>query len=154
MVARQAGADVFHVDAVKHLLTKARMNMELNKLDSIHWVHEDALKFIQKEVRRGKSYDFILMDPPAWGTGAKGERWKIEDQIDELLGAAAKLLGGQGQLIINTYSPALPIHLLHELFELYFPSVPFTVEELWMKSATDKELYFGNVGRVHKTDQR
>jgi 23S rRNA (cytosine1962-C5)-methyltransferase len=154
VVARQAGADVFHVDAVKHLLTKARMNMELNQLDGIHWVHEDALRFIQKEVRREKSYDFILMDPPAWGTGAKGERWKIEDQIDELLGAASNLLSSEGRLIINTYSPALPIHLLNELFDLYFPTDPFTVEELWMKSATGKELYFGNVGRVLKADQR
>ena len=154
VVARNAGADVFHVDAVKHLLTKARMNMELNHLDGIHWVHEDALKFIQKEVRREKSYDFILMDPPAWGTGAKGERWKIEDQIDELLGAAEKLLSSNGRVIVNTYSPALPIHLLNELFELYFPTSTYTVEEIWMKSATGKELYFGNVGRAMKEDHR
>lgn len=154
VVARQSGADVFHVDAVKHLLTKARMNMELNQLDGIHWVHEDALKFIQKEVRREKSFDFILMDPPAWGTGAKGERWKIEDKMDDLLSSASNLLSSEGRLIVNTYSPALPIQLLNELFDIYFPAVPFTVEELWMKTTTGKELYYGNVGRVLKADQR
>ena len=55
--------------------------MEKSRLMNIRWVHEDALKFVVREERRGNKYDAIIMDPPAWGLGAKGERWKLEDQI-------------------------------------------------------------------------
>ena len=88
-MARNSGADTFHVDSVKPMISWAKKNMENSRLMNIRWVHEDALKFVVREEKRGNKYDAIIMDPPAWGLGAKGERWKLEDQIDSLLSTAS-----------------------------------------------------------------
>jgi len=87
-VARYTGAETFHVDSVKQLISWARENMEASRILNIKWVHEDALKFAQREVKRGNHYKGIIMDPPAWGIGAKGEKWKLEEKIDELMATA------------------------------------------------------------------
>jgi 23S rRNA (cytosine1962-C5)-methyltransferase len=149
-VARNKGAETFHVDAVKQLLSWARTNMELSRLLNIKWVHEDALKFAERENKRLHLYDGIIMDPPAWGIGAKGEKWKLEDKIDQLLSVSRELLADRGFLIVNTYSPTFTLEMLTELSELYFESMQTELSELWMKTTTGKELYFGNLLRVKK----
>ena len=73
MAARAAGADVTHVDSVKQVVTWARENMELSGLDGVRWIVEDALRFVQREVRRGSRYRGIILDPPAYGRGANGD---------------------------------------------------------------------------------
>ena len=88
--------------------------MELSDLSNIKWVHEDALKYTQREVKREKSYTGIIMDPPAWGIGAKKEKWKLEDKLDELISNAASLIGKTGFLVLNTYSPQVKIDFLQE----------------------------------------
>lgn len=75
LAACAAGADTTHVDSVKQVVTWARENMELSGLDGIRWIVEDALKFVQREVRRGNRYHGIILDPPAYGRGANGEKW-------------------------------------------------------------------------------
>lgn len=147
--ARWVGAETVHVDSVKQLISWAKLNMEHSRLMNIKWVHEDALKFAQREEKRGNEYSGIIMDPPAWGVGAKGEKWKLEDKIDELLGAAANILAEDGFLIVNTYSPQLELKTLKLLAELYFEGRIIETKELWMKTTTGKELYYGNVLRVH-----
>ncbi|MEN9302491.1 MAG: hypothetical protein RL264_920 [Bacteroidota bacterium] len=147
-VARNKGASTFHVDSAKSVLDWAGENMELSRLLNIRWVHEDALKFLQREVRRGRKYDCILMDPPAWGIGVKGEKWVLEDNIDNLLSAAADALNPDGKLVMNTYSPTLTFELLSELAAMYFPDKSTAVNELFMRSTTGKELYFGLLLRV------
>ena len=149
IVARNVGAETLHVDAVKQLITWAKVNMEESRLLNIKWVLEDALKFAQREVKRGNQYDGIIMDPPAWGIGAKGEQWKLEDKIDELLGTAAELMTEKGFLIVNTYSLQLDHKMLLALAQLYFSERKFEVRELWMKTTTGKELFFGNLLRVY-----
>jgi len=146
--ARYCGAETLHVDSVKQLVTWARNNMENSRLLNIKWVIEDALKFAVREQKRGNKYDGIIMDPPAWGLGAKGEKWKLEDKIDELLATAESLLSPQGFLIVNTYSPTLDLEMLSSLGEMYFPNRQVDVSELWMNTSTGKELYFGNMLRV------
>jgi 23S rRNA (cytosine1962-C5)-methyltransferase len=147
-VARNRGADTFHVDSVKSMIGWAKENMELSKLLNIRWVHEDALKFIQREAKRERSFKGILMDPPAWGLGAKGEKWKLEDQIDALLGAAAEVLDENGFLIMNTYSPTVDGTLIKELAELYFPNKTIEVSQLYMETKTEKTLYYGELLRI------
>jgi 23S rRNA (cytosine1962-C5)-methyltransferase len=149
-VGRNRGAETLHVDSVKQLITWASKNMELSKLMNIKWVHDDALKFINRLVRREQTFDAIVMDPPAWGIGTKNEKWKLEDKIDELMGSAGSVLNETGVLVMNTYSPKIEGSLLTDLSNLYFPNANKSVSELWMKTTTEKDLYFGNLLRVKK----
>ena len=88
------------------------------------------------------------MDPPAWGNGAKGEKWKLEDQIDTLMSNGAKALSQDGFLIMNTYSPTVNLGLIDDLSDLYFPDRKKEVAELIMTTTTGKLLSFGNLLRV------
>lgn len=108
LAARAAGAEVTHVDSVKQVVTWARENMELSGLDGVRWIVEDALKFVQREVRRGNRYDGIILDPPAYGRGANGEKWILEDNIGEMLDCCARLLApAHAFLVLNLYSMGL-----------------------------------------------
>jgi 23S rRNA (cytosine1962-C5)-methyltransferase len=147
-MARYVGAETLHVDSVKQLISWARVNMEESRLLNIKWVLEDALKFALREQKRGNKYKGIIMDPPAWGLGAKGEKWKLEEKIDELLAAAEAILEDDGFLIMNTYSPTLDVPMIKSLAEMYFPYRSWEVKELWMKTTTGKDLYFGNLLKV------
>lgn len=147
-VARYKGAETIHVDSVKQLISWARENMELSKLLNIKWVHEDALKFANREVKRGNLYKGIVMDPPAWGIGAKKEKWKLEEKLDELVSNAAQLLESNGFLVLNTYSPQVELSDLKQQAELYLEDRSYEVKELWMKTTTGKDLYYGNLLRV------
>lgn len=105
LAARAAGADVLHVDSVKPVVSWARENMELSSLSNIRWVVEDALKFVQREVRRGCRYDGIILDPPAYGRGPEGEKWILEDSLPEMMHLCSQLLENEHAfLILNLYS--------------------------------------------------
>lgn len=108
LAARAGGADTTHVDSVKQVVTWARENMEASGLDGIRWVVEDALKFVQRECRRGSRYHGIVLDPPAYGRGANGEKWILEEHIGEMLACCAQLLEPHGAfLVLNLYSMGL-----------------------------------------------
>lgn len=108
LAARAAGADTTHVDSVKQVVTWARENMEQSGLEGVRWIVEDALKFVQREVRRGNRYNGIILDPPAYGRGANGEKWILEDNIGEMLECCARLLEPRGAfLVLNLYSMGL-----------------------------------------------
>lgn len=143
-VAKKTRADVIHVDSVKNLISWSKENMEISKLSDIRWVHEDALKFINREVKRNNKYKGIIMDPPAWGLGAKGEKWKLEDQVDNLVSKSVKILEDNGFVIMNTYSPTVSYDFLKEMLPLYFNEKNINLNELWMQTSTSKQLYFGN----------
>jgi 23S rRNA (cytosine1962-C5)-methyltransferase len=148
LVARQAGAEVTHVDSVKQLLSWARENMESSGLDGIKWVHEDALKFAQREVKRGNKYNYVVMDPPAWGIGAKKEKWKIENQLPKLIELAHELLEHRGTLVLNTYSPKVDLKMIAQHVSPFFNQ--FTLQELWMKTTTGKSMFYGYLLRAKK----
>ncbi len=148
-VARTTKAETIHVDSVKQLISWAKLNMESSKLEGIKWVHEDALKFSSREVKRGNKYQGLIMDPPAWGIGAKKERWKLEDKLEELVSDAAQLVDQNGFVILNTYSPKVTAKQMIFLGKKYFVNRDVQVSELWMKSTTGKNLYFGIVLRVN-----
>lgn len=149
-VARCKGAETVHVDSVKALLTWANTNMQLSGLSDIRWIHDDALKFVERELKRGRHYHAIVMDPPAWGLGAKGEKWKLETRLESLLEGVQGLLHPGGLLIVNTYSPSLSLAELTRMAQQFFPPTHCHSHELWMQSRSGKELYYGNVLRVCK----
>jgi 23S rRNA (cytosine1962-C5)-methyltransferase len=150
LVAREAGADVVHVDAIKQLITWANENKERSRLSDIKWVHEDALKFAQRELKRGNKYDGIIMDPPAWGLGAKGEKWKLENHLPGLIETAHGLMNPGAFLILNTYSPKVELMDLAESAGQYFSASQVDIKQLCMLTKTGKELYYGNLLRVIK----
>ncbi len=104
LAACAAGADVTHVDSVKQVVTWSRENMEESGMDGIRWLIEDAFKFVQREARRGKKYDGILLDPPAYGRGPEGEKWLLEKQLNELMGLCGEILAADGFFLLNLYS--------------------------------------------------
>lgn len=137
LAARAAGADVTHVDSIRQVVTWANDNMQRSKLDNIRWLVDDALKFVKKEIRRGSLYQGIILDPPAFGHGPNGEKWKLEDNIQEMMESVLQILDpSQHLLILNAYSlgfsALVPENLLHpyskkqgsalEIGELYLPA--------------------------------
>lgn len=147
-VAKARGAETIHVDSVKQLISWARTNQDHSHLSGIKWVHEDALKFAEREIKRGNKYDGIIMDPPAWGIGAKGEKWKLEDKLEALLIGAKELLNKDGFLILNTYSPTISKKDISRLSNKHFAGSKKEVKELWMKTTTGKDLYYGVLLRI------
>lgn len=150
LVAKSLGASVTHVDAVKSVLQWAKNNMSQSQLSDIRWIQEDALKFAEKEQKRGQQYDCIIMDPPAWGVGTKKEKWILEDKLPELLKVSSHLLTNNGTLILNTYSPTIDIKIIQKLAKQFFSDRKISTQELWMKSYSNKEMYFGNLLRISK----
>lgn len=150
LIGRTTGAEVTHVDSVRTMIDWARINMETTGLNDIRWVVEDALKFVNREIKRGNKYDLIQMDPPAWGLGAKGEKWKIEELLPDLIREGLDLLNRKGTLIINTYSPKVELEDLRQVIRLIDTRVSADVQELWMKTTTGKSLFYGLVARITK----
>jgi 23S rRNA (cytosine1962-C5)-methyltransferase len=107
LVAGSAGAEVTHVDASKQSVEWAKENQKLSGLENapIRWIVDDVLKFLKREISRGVKYDAIIMDPPSYGKGPKGEVWKVESSLTQLLDLCKKLLSNDSQFIIlNMYS--------------------------------------------------
>jgi len=105
LAAKAAGADVTHLDSVRQVVTWARGNMEHSGLDGIRWVVEDAMKFARREAKRGNRYDGIILDPPAYGHGPDGEKWKLDECLFEMLRTVGEILAPQDAfLVLNLYS--------------------------------------------------
>lgn len=108
--ALAAGASVTHVDASKGMVTWAHENADASHLSSspVRWLVDDCTRFVQREIRRGNTYDAIIMDPPSYGRGPKGEIWKIEDTIYELILLCADLLSDTPLFfLVNSYTTGL-----------------------------------------------
>ena len=110
LAAAAAGAAVTHVDASKGMVTWAKENARSSGLEEapIRWIVDDCMKFVEREIRRGNHYDGIIMDPPSYGRGPKGEIWKIEDAVYPLVKECAKLLSDEPLFfLINSYTTGL-----------------------------------------------
>ncbi len=153
LAAKTVGADVTHVDSIKQVLHWASDNQTLNGLKDIRWVLEDALKFVKREVKREKLYQGIILDPPAYGNGPNGEKWKLEDQIQELISEVVQLLDPKKHLLIlNTYSLGFSPLIIHNLLKSsYKDSGKIEIGELYLNSTTNFELPLGIVGRIVKS---
>ena len=110
MAAASAGASVTHVDASKGMVTWAKENAQTSGLAEkpIRWIVDDCVKFVEREIRRGNKYDGIIMDPPSYGRGPKGEIWKIEESIHPFVQLCAQLLSDDPLFfLINSYTTGL-----------------------------------------------
>lgn len=110
IAAAAAGASVTHVDASKGMVTWAKENAASSGLTDapIRWIVDDCVKFVEREIRRGNHYDAIIMDPPSYGRGPKGEIWKIEESIHPLVKLCAQLLVDRPLFfLINSYTTGL-----------------------------------------------
>lgn len=120
LAAAAAGAAVTHVDASKGMVTWAKENAAASGLSDapVRWLVDDCVKFVEREIRRGNTYDGIIMDPPSYGRGPRGEIWKIEDSIFPLIELAAKLLSENALFfLVNSYTtglqPAVLTYMMH-----------------------------------------
>lgn len=105
LAAKAAGADVTHLDSVRQVVTWARENMEISGLDNIRWVVEDALKFARREAKRGNRYQGIILDPPAYGHGPDGEKWKLDECLFDMLKCVSAILEPEDSfMVLNLYS--------------------------------------------------
>jgi 23S rRNA (cytosine1962-C5)-methyltransferase len=121
--------------------------MEASGLDGIRWVVEDAATFVRREVKRGKTYQGILLDPPAYGRGPDGEKWVLEEDIDGLLRDCAALLAPGGFLALNLYSMGLSAVVAYTLIGQHFKRQPELLE-LAVADPHGKILPLGTVARL------
>lgn len=152
LAARAARAETTHVDSVKQVVTWARENMERSGLDGVRWIVEDALKFVRREVRRGSRYDGIILDPPAYGRGANGEKWILEEHIGEMLAECAGLLAPrEAFLVLNLYSMGLSSTLARTAVRQAF-GAPREEQrgELCFTDRAGKELPLGTYYRMKR----
>ncbi|MCH8494932.1 MAG: class I SAM-dependent methyltransferase [Balneolales bacterium] len=150
LAAKACGADVTHVDSVKQVVTWANKNMQLSGLSDIRWIVEDAVRFVQREVRRGNTYHGIILDPPSFGRVLKGELWKLEEKIDDLMKLVVQLLDTEEHfLILNTYSPGFNQFDAHSVMNAYLPHPGFMeMSELGLRSRSGQDLPLGIINRV------
>lgn len=149
LAAKAAGADVTHVDSVKQVINWANDNQNLSKLKDIRWVVEDAMKFAEREAKRGNLYNGIILDPPAYGIGANGERWKLEEMIDKLLKTLSKILHPEHRfLVLNSYSLGFSSLIVKNLLESNFKNIKnLEIGELVLPAKSGLDLPLGVIGR-------
>ncbi|MEM7461552.1 MAG: class I SAM-dependent methyltransferase [Pseudomonadota bacterium] len=146
LVGARAGAHVTHVDASKRAVAWARENQQMSGLSDkpIRWIVDDAVKFCEREVRRGNHYDAILLDPPKYGRGPKGEVWQLFEDLPHLLDVTAQLLSDRPLFVVLTaYSIRSSFFATHELCQEVFGDRGGTLEsgELVILSQTgDRRL--------------
>lgn len=151
LAAKAGGADIIHCDSIRQVVNWAHVNMEASGLSDIRWLVEDALKFVKREARRGRQYDGIMLDPPAWGHGPKGEKWKLEEQIDTLVEEVSKILAPKKRfLVFNAYSMAFSPLILENLLLRHFGEEAVKqseIGELFLPAESGLKLPAGIVAR-------
>ncbi|WP_342647257.1 class I SAM-dependent methyltransferase [Mucilaginibacter sp. CSA2-8R] len=152
LIAQAAGADTTHVDSIKQVVSWANENQELSGLKDIRWVVEDALKFVKRELKREKKYNGIILDPPAYGHGPNGEKWKLEDHINEMIKDVVQLLDPEEHfLILNTYSLGFSSVIVENLIKGAFPAVQnLEIGELFLQATAGSKLPLGVFGKFYK----
>ena len=153
LIAPAAGAEVVHVDAARNTVGWARRNAELSGLADrpIRWITEDATKFVKRELRRGNRYDVVVLDPPSYGHGPRGEVWRLSNHLPQLLRLCGQLTAGCRRFMLLTchtpgFDPArLEAMMAEALGETDEGTV--TARQLTIRSAAGRELPSGVVAR-------
>jgi 23S rRNA (cytosine1962-C5)-methyltransferase len=144
VVAAQSGALVTHVDASKQSLDWAHENARLSQVpeDAIRWILDDALAFAKREARRGAKYDGIILDPPAFGRGAKGEVWKIEEDFKTLLESLKEIFSDKPDsfFLLNGYAAGYAPRSFAQAVESTFGEVNGESGELYIKEASSDRV--------------
>ena len=156
LAAAASGASVTHVDASKGMVTWAKENAVSSGLGDapIRWLVDDCVKFVEREIRRGNHYDAIIMDPPSYGRGPKGEIWKIEESIYPLVQLCSQILTDDPLFfLINSYTtglqPAVLSYMIHTVLGKYNGTI--TAEEIGLPvSSNGLVLPCGASGRFQR----
>ena len=139
LAARAAGAEVTHLDSVRQVVTWAHGNMDASGLDGIRWVVEDAMKFAKREAKRGNVYQGIILDPPAYGHGTDGEKWKLDECLFEMMKTVNAILAPENSFLVlnlysNGFSPMMGETVVREAFCLqepgFFSTEPTTADSV------------------------
>ncbi|WP_455477806.1 class I SAM-dependent methyltransferase [Bartonella sp. B10] len=131
LIGARAGANVTHVDASKKAIAWAKANQKIAGLSnhSIRWICDDAVKFVERELRRKKKYDMILLDPPAYGRGPHGEIWQFFDHLPTMITNCCKLLSDKPlSVVLTAYSIRASFYALHTLMRDEFKNLGGTIE--------------------------
>ncbi len=151
VVARSAGADVTHCDASRPGLNWANQNMQQNHLDNIRWVYEDALKFVKREAKRGNKYSGIIMDPPPYGRGPDGEKWTLQEKLDELISLSHELLEPQQCFfILSMYAVGLSATVGLNVVRTHFKNMEEEFGEFFLKPKIGSDLPMGTFVRLKR----
>ncbi len=145
LAAASAGAQVVHIDSAKNLLARARRNAEVSGLSEapIRWIAEDAVRFVQREIKRNRKYDGIILDPPSYGHGTRGNVWQIDRDLPELVENCFDLLDEKPLfLLLTCHTPFFEEKNLATLVRRKgFATTPFTME---ITASTGAKLPAGN----------
>lgn len=157
LAAAAAGAEVVHVDAAKNIVAWARRNAELSTLaeSPVRWIVEDALKFCKREARRSNRYDAVILDPPSYGHGPRGEVWRLSKHLPRLLDLCAELTAGRPQFMLLTchtpgYGPDALVAMMREAFDA---SGDIDARRLTIETPDGRELPSGAVVRWRSAPQ-
>jgi 23S rRNA (cytosine1962-C5)-methyltransferase len=149
--AAKCGARVVHVDAARNIVAWARRNADHSALDQapIRWITDDALMFVRREVRRGRRYDAVILDPPTYGHGPRGQPWKIESHLDELVSICRQLLVKPAFALFTCHTPQFDRHAAADLLRRLLPPSAGQVEslDLTLTSSTGRQLPAGVAAR-------
>ena len=153
LAAAAAGAEVVHVDSAKNIVAWARRNAELSGLAGapIHWIVEDAVKFVKRAIKRGARYDAVILDPPSYGHGRRGEVWRLSKHLPRLLGMCADLTADRCRFIVLTcHTPGYECERLADMLKETIPCTQngtIEAKTLMIHSAAGRDLPSGAVVR-------
>jgi 23S rRNA (cytosine1962-C5)-methyltransferase len=159
LAAAAAGAEVTHVDGAKNILAWARANAALSGLAEapIRWIGEDVLKFCKRELKRGSLYDAVILDPPSYGHGPRGEVWRLSKHLAKLLEVCAELTAGRRQFMLLTcHTPGYDAPRLKRMAAEAWGDAPLgaiDAREMNLRSAAGRELPCGVCVRWQKANR-
>ncbi len=145
LAACAAGAEVVHIDSVKQVVNWANENKQSSKIEGVtRWIVEDAMTFVKREAKRGNKYHGIILDPPAYGRGPEGQKWLLNEQLNEMIRYCSGLLhSGNSFFILNIYSVGFSAVILETLINRHFGDNWKEMGELVLKSKTGLQLPLG-----------
>lgn len=144
LAASMAGASVTHVDAVKQIVNWGKDNMQMSGLSNVRWLVDDALKFLRREEKRGKLYHGIILDPPAYGRGPDGERWILDEGINDVLEACTRILHPKNSFfVLNLYSLGYSPIIANNLVDSYFEMKTKEYGESFIHASSGIDLPLG-----------
>ena len=144
LAAVAGGGDVTHLDSVKQTISWTNENRQLSKLPEIRWVVEDAMKFVQREQKRSNLYEGVILDPPAYGRGPKGEKWLLEQHLDRMIQSVKSILNPKKAfLVMNLYSLGMSALAAENIMKYHFPDQELEFGENFIPSATGQKLPLG-----------
>ena len=148
LAAAAAGAEVVHVDAARNVVAWARRNAELSGLADapIRWITEEAMKFVGREIRRGNRYDAVILDPPSYGHGPRGEVWRLSKHLAGLVSMCGELTAGRCRwLLLTCHTPKFDLPRLAGLVSGALGAGRITARPLTLEAATGRRLPSGEV---------